>query len=63
MGEARPVVQWLFSDASEGKISQVFDLQDQNVVAIMTGEVKKGYRPLESVKNEITPAVRNELKG
>lgn len=63
MGEARPVVQWLFRDASKGKISQVFDLEDQNVVAIMTNEVKAGYRPLESVKAEITPAVRNELKG
>ena len=29
----------------------------------MTGEVEKGYRPLASVKDEITPAVRNELKG
>ena len=63
MGEARPVVQWLFRDASVGEVSQVFDLQDQNVVAIMTGEVEKGYRPLASVKEEITPAVRNELKG
>ena len=57
------MVQWLFRDASKGDISQVFDLQDQNVVAIMTGEVEKGYKPLESVKTEITPAVRNELKG
>jgi peptidyl-prolyl cis-trans isomerase D len=63
MGEARQVVQWLFRDASEGKVSQVFDLQDQNVVAIMTNEVDKGYKPLESVKAEITPAVLNELKG
>ena len=63
LGEARPLVQWLFRDASKGDISQIFDLQDQNVVAIMTGEVEKGYKPLASVKNEITPAVRNELKG
>ena len=63
IGEARPLVQWLFRDASEGDISQVFDLQDQNVVAIMTGEIEKGYKPLESVKAEIEPAVRNELKG
>jgi peptidyl-prolyl cis-trans isomerase D len=63
MGEARQVVQWLFRDASEGKVSQVFDLQDQNVVAIMTNEIEKGYKPLESVKQEITPAVRNEMKG
>jgi peptidyl-prolyl cis-trans isomerase D len=54
---------WLFRDASVGKLSQVYDLQDQNVVAIMTGEVKKGYKPLEQVKEEITPAVRNEVKS
>jgi peptidyl-prolyl cis-trans isomerase D len=63
MGEARPVVQWLFRDASEGEVSQVFDLEDQNVVAIMTNEVEEGYKPLALVKEEITPAVRNELKG
>ena len=63
LGEARQVVQWLFREASEGKISQVFDLEDQNVVAVMTGEVSKGYKPFESVKAELTPAVRNEAKG
>ena len=63
LGEARQVVQWLFRDASVGKVSQVFDLDDQNVVAVMAGEIKKGYKTLESVKAEITPAVRNEAKG
>ena len=63
MGEARPVVQWLFRDASKGKISEVFDLQDQNVVAIMTNQVDEGYKPLNLVKEEITPAVRNKLQG
>ncbi|HEY9004669.1 MAG TPA: SurA N-terminal domain-containing protein [Ohtaekwangia sp.] len=63
LGEARQIVMWLFRDASVGKVSQVYDLQDQNVVAIMTKEVKKGYRPLEDVKDEITVAVRNEVKS
>ena len=63
MGEARPVVQWLFRDASEGKVSEVFDLQDQNVVAIMTNQVDEGYKPLNLVKEEITPAVRNRMQG
>jgi len=63
LGEARQLVQWLFRDASVGKISQVFDLDDQNVVAVMSGEISKGYKPLESVKAEITPAVINEAKG
>ena len=63
LGEARQVVQWLFRDASTNKVSSVFDLQDNYVVAVMTGEVKKGYKSLETVKTEITPAVKNELKG
>jgi peptidyl-prolyl cis-trans isomerase D len=63
MGEARPVVQWLFRDASKGKVSEVFDLQDQNVVAIMTNQVDEGHKPLDLVKEEITPAVRNKLQG
>lgn len=63
LGEARQLVQWLFRDASKGKISQIFDLDDQNVVAVMTGEIQKGYRPFEIVKAEITPAVRNEAKA
>lgn len=63
INEARQVVQWLFRDASEGEVSQVFDLTEQYVVAIMTNEIKAGYKPLEAVKAEITPDVRNDVKG
>ncbi len=61
--DARQVVQWLFRDAEKGKVSSVFDLQELYVVAVMTGEIEKGYKPLELIKEEITPAVRNEAKG
>jgi peptidyl-prolyl cis-trans isomerase D len=63
LGDARQVVQWLFRDAKENKVSTVFDLQDNYVVAVMTGEIEKGYKPLAVIKDEITPAVKNELKG
>jgi peptidyl-prolyl cis-trans isomerase D len=63
LGDARQIVQWLFRDASEGEVSDIFDLQDQYVVAIMTGETEKGYRPLESVKEEITPEVLKKVQG
>ncbi len=63
LDNARQIVQWLFRDASTGKLSQVFDLQDRNVIAIMTDEIEEGYKPLDAVKAEITPAVRNEIKG
>lgn len=63
LGDARQVVQWLFRDASTGEVSHVFDLQDQYVVAIMTGETEKGYRSFESIKNEIMPEVRKKVQG
>ena len=63
LGDARQVVQWLFRDASQGEVSEIFDLQDQYVVAVMTGETEKGYRSLESVKDEIMPEVRKKVKG
>lgn len=61
--DARQVIQWLFRDADQGKVSHVFDLQDVFVVAVMTGEIEKGYKPLEIVKDEISQAVKNEAKG
>lgn len=61
--DARQVIQWLFRDASKGDVSTVFDLQDVYVVAVMTGEIEKGYKPLGLVKDEITQAVKNEAKG
>jgi peptidyl-prolyl cis-trans isomerase D len=63
LGEARQAVQWLFRDGEIGKVSEVFDLQDVYVVAVMTGEVKKGYKPLELIKDEIAMPVKNEVKG
>ncbi len=63
LDDARQIVQWLFRDASVGKVSEIVDLKDQYIISVMTGEVEKGYKPLDKVKEEITPAVRNEVKG
>jgi peptidyl-prolyl cis-trans isomerase D len=60
LNNARQIVQWLYREASVGKVSEIFELQDQHVVAVMTNKVEAGYKPLESVKAEITPAVKNE---
>jgi peptidyl-prolyl cis-trans isomerase D len=61
--DARGVIQWLFRDAGKGDVSTVFDLQDVYVVAVMTGEIEKGYKSLDLVKDEISQAVKNEAKG
>ncbi|MFZ6012144.1 MAG: peptidylprolyl isomerase [Bacteroidota bacterium] len=63
LGDARQIVQWAFRDASEGKVSEVFDLQDTYAVAIMTAETSKGHKPFEAVKEEIKPQVLNIVKG
>ncbi len=63
LSDARQVITWLFRDAKIGTVSDVFDLGDNYVVAVMVGETEKGFKSLEKVKEEITPAVRNELKG
>lgn len=63
LSDARRVAQWMFRDASVGKVSEVFDLQDEYVVAVMTEKIEKGYKPLDKVKEEMTPAVRDEVKS
>lgn len=63
LGDARRMVTWLFRDASVGKVSEVFDLENNYVVAVMTGETQEGIKPLDKVKDLITPNVKNELKS
>lgn len=63
LGDARQIVQWLFRDASVGKVSEVFDQHNEYVVAVMTGETEKGFKPLDVVKDEITPEVQKEVKS
>ena len=63
LGESRQVVQWLYRDASRGEVSQVFDLGEQYVVAVMTNAVEKGYKPLEAVREEIKPHILKEAQG
>lgn len=63
LSDARQMVTWLFRDASKGKVSDVFDLETNYAVAVMTDETEAGFKSLDDIKNEITPAVKNELKG
>lgn len=63
LDDARQIVLWLFRDAKEGKVSEVFDVRTSYVVAVMTGKTEEGVRPFEDVKEEITPMVKNEQKG
>ena len=63
LGNARQTVQWLFRDASKGKVSEVFDLENDYVVAVMTGEEEEGTATLANVKHRILLEVKNQLKA
>ena len=61
LGDARSLISWLFRDASIGKVSDVQDVSDSYVVAVMTEEVPEGIKPFELVKEEVTPLAKNEV--
>jgi len=59
---SRAIVRWAF-EAKEGQVSDVFECGQQFIVATLT-EVNDGeYRPLESVRAELTYEARNNAKA
>lgn len=61
---ARELVRWAYSkDTKEGDVSPVITMDDQYVVAVLTGRREKGTAKVADVRDELTAAVRNELKA
>jgi peptidyl-prolyl cis-trans isomerase D len=63
LGDARAMITWLYRDAKVGKVSDVFDLDTDYTVAVMTSKTEEGVRSFDDVKDEIRPAVLNQVKG
>lgn len=63
LGDARAMITWLYRDAKIGKVSDVFDLDTDYAVAVMTSKTEEGVRSFDDVKDEIRPAVLNQVKG
>ncbi|WP_266203666.1 peptidylprolyl isomerase [Pontibacter kalidii] len=66
LSAARELVRWTYGkDTEVGDVSPVFEINDQFVVATLTGKREKGYASIndEDVRNEVTAAVREELKA
>ena len=61
LGDARNLVSWLYRDAKVGKVSAVETIDDTYVVAVMTSQVEKGFKPFDQVKDEVTPLAKNEV--
>ncbi len=60
---SREIVRWAYNTKNVGTISEVFELDDAYVVAVLTEIVEKGQTPLEEIRPVIETAVKNELKG
>lgn len=60
---AREVVRWLFTEASVGKVSEVFELDEVYLVAVMTEKVEEGIAPLSMVREAVAVKVKNQKKA
>ncbi len=63
IGNARSVIQWAYNDAEIGNVSDVKELDDRYVVAVLTKITEKGPASLEDVRDQIELKVRNDKKG
>jgi peptidyl-prolyl cis-trans isomerase D len=63
LDNSRKVIKWAFS-AEEGDVSdEVFELDNKYAVAKLTDIRPKGTLPLDKVKKQIEPMVRNKVKA
>ncbi|MGK7397014.1 MAG: peptidylprolyl isomerase [Candidatus Cyclobacteriaceae bacterium M3_2C_046] len=63
LANARTIVRWLYNDAAMGEVSEVFELEDEYVVAVMTGKTDAGLSPLDEVRDEIVEEVKEQKKA
>jgi peptidyl-prolyl cis-trans isomerase D len=64
LDNARSIVRWAFKSGTDvGVVSNVFDLEGQYAVAVVTKKFEAGIPSLEEVKDQIKPFVINQVKG
>ena len=61
--DARQVVIWAFSEASEGEVSTVFELNNSYLVASLVSKKEEGEAKLEDVKDQVKQLVMNDKKA
>jgi peptidyl-prolyl cis-trans isomerase D len=60
---AREVVRWAFSEASEEEVSPVFELDNSYLVATLVNRKEEGDATLADVREQVELLVRNEKKA
>ncbi|GAB2786496.1 SurA N-terminal domain-containing protein [Rhabdobacter roseus] len=61
---AREVVRWAFNDKTDlNDVSQVFETDEQYIVAVLTGKTDKDKAKVDDFRDELTAKVRSQLKA
>jgi peptidyl-prolyl cis-trans isomerase D len=64
MTNAREIVRWAFNDDTKvGEVSDVFQNENQYIVAVLTGKTSKDEVKVNDYRDELTARVRAELKA
>ncbi|MGL4327845.1 MAG: SurA N-terminal domain-containing protein [Tannerellaceae bacterium] len=59
---SRQVIRWAFG-ADKGTVSEIFEADNQFIVAIVEGKVKEGYKPVKSVAPMLKAELVAQKKG
>lgn len=60
----RELVRWAYSDENKlGAVSDPMEIDNQFVIATLTGRRDKGYATAENSREQVTAELRKELKG
>ena len=60
----REIVRWAFKEDSKiNNVSQVFETEEQYIVAVLTGKSDQDNVKIDDFRDELTTKVRNELKA
>ncbi|MBK9291670.1 MAG: peptidylprolyl isomerase [Bacteroidetes bacterium] len=61
---ARQITRWAFDEKTNvNDVSNIFELDNMFVVAVLTKKLEKGIPTLDEIKETIEPQVRNQKKG
>jgi peptidyl-prolyl cis-trans isomerase D len=64
LGNARELVRWAFNDDTDiNDVSSAVEVDDQYVVAVLTGETEEDQATVDNFRPELTAKVRNQLKA
>ena len=59
----REIIRWAYNKASKNEVSEIFELGDKFIIAVLTEVKEKGTAAFEQVKEEVLTEVRKDKKA